>query len=136
MAYLKPPAFLSRIANPLAMRFGASRVATLVVPGRRTGRPTRVPLLPLDFEGARYLVSARGETEWVRNLRRAGGGELRIGGGSRRFTAEELPVAERPPVLAAYQKAAGWTVSALFRQLPDPKDHPVFKLSEPSGAAA
>lgn len=130
MTYLKPPSFVSRVANPLAMRFGGNRIATLTVAGRRTGKPTRVPVIPIDLDGVRYLVSARGEAEWVRNLRRAGRGALTRQRRSELFVAEEIPTADRGPVLAAYQKKAGWSVADLFRRLPEPRDHPVFKISE------
>lgn len=35
---------------------------------------------------------------------------------------------ERPPVIAAYRALAGKTVEAYWRKLPDPADHPVFRL--------
>jgi hypothetical protein len=86
----------------------------------------------LEHDGARYLVSARGETDWVRNLRAAGGdGELHARDATERFHATEVPVAERAPILTAYQKVAGKAVESLFAALPDPTDHPVFRL-EPS----
>ena len=69
MAYLKPPAFTRRLANPLAMRLNGRGVATLTVVGRRTGVPRKVPVIPVEVEGIRYLVSPYGESEWVRNLR-------------------------------------------------------------------
>ena len=72
MAYLKPPLFAKRVFNPLAMRFGISGTETLVVPRRRSGEPQRVPVIPVDYQGARYIVSTRGESDWVRNLREAG----------------------------------------------------------------
>lgn len=132
MAYLKPPLMTRRVLNPLAMRFGLGGTATLVVPGRRTGAPLRVPVIPVAHEGARYLVSTRGESDWVRNLRAAGTGELRTKGSAEPFRAVELPVDERPPVLEAYRAKAGRTVGGYFAKLPDPGDHPVFRL-EPSG---
>jgi hypothetical protein len=44
----------------------------LEVRGRKSGKTISLPVDPLDFEGRRYLVSARGETNWVRNARTAG----------------------------------------------------------------
>jgi deazaflavin-dependent oxidoreductase (nitroreductase family) len=133
MAYLKPPWFTRRIFNPLAMRFGISGVSTLAVPGRRTGQLLKVPVIPVDHAGARYLVSTRGESDWVRNLRTAGRAELRRGGTTERVRATELPVEERPSIIAAYQAKAGKTVDRYFTDLPDPADHPVFRL-DPSTA--
>lgn len=129
MAYLKPNWFARTVFNPLAMRFGIAGSVGLTTRGRRTGLPRRVPVLPVDHAGHRYLVSPRGDTEWVRNLRASGGGELRWrGGGPRSFRAVEIPVAERDPVLAAYREKAGRAVSGLFAKLPDAADHPVFRI--------
>ena len=128
MAYFRPPFFVRRIFNPIAMRFGISGTRTLAVRGRRTGEIRRVPVIPVDHDGARYLVSPRGETQWARNLRAAGEGELRSRQGQERFRAIEVPVADRPQVIAAYQAVAGRAVASFFTTLPDPADHPVFRL--------
>lgn len=126
MAYLAPPWFTRRVFNPLAMRLGISGTQTLVVAGRRSGRPMRVPVIPVEHGGRRYLVSTRGESDWVRNLRAAGGGELHRRGHVHRFAADELAVGDRPPVIAAYRAAVGRQVEVYFAKLPDPADHPVF----------
>ena len=125
-AYLAPNWFARKVWNPLAMRFGLPGTETLTVQGRRSGRPHSVPLVPVEHEGARYIVSARGETDWVKNLRAAGGGELGRRGCSQRFAADEIPVDRRAPVIDAYRAKAGRAVAGLFAKLPDPADHPVF----------
>jgi hypothetical protein len=58
------------------MRMGARGVVTLTVVGRRTGEPRKVPVIPVEVGQGRYLVSPYGESDWVRNLRAAGQGEL------------------------------------------------------------
>jgi deazaflavin-dependent oxidoreductase (nitroreductase family) len=129
MPYLRPPFVVRRFFNPIAMRFGIAGTKALVVRGRRTGEIRRVPIIPVDHAGGRYLVSPRGETDWVRNLRAAGGeGELRSKAGVERFQARELPVGERAPVIAAYRAVAGRAVKSFFDALPEPADHPVFRL--------
>jgi len=129
MPYIRPPIFVRRVFNPIAIRFGIGGTKALVVPGRRSGTPRRTAIIPVEHQGTRYLVSPRGETEWVRNLRAARGlGELQSRSGSQWFQAMELPVAERPPVIAAYRAVAGRAVASFFVQLPDPADHPVFRL--------
>jgi hypothetical protein len=121
--------FARKVFNPLAMRFGIGGTWTLAIPRRRSGDVQRLPVIPVEHEGARYVVSTRGESDWVRNLRAAGGeGELEGGGGTERFRAAEVPVAERPPIIEAYREAAGRTVEAYWKKLPDPADHPVFHL--------
>jgi len=125
--YLKPNWLISRVANPLLMRFGA--VPTLRVRGRSTGRWRSVPVNVLELDGERYLVAPRGETDWVRNLRAAGGGQLQYG---RRpgepFTAVEVPDEEKPRVIEAYLARWGRQVGSQFETLPDPSDHPVFRI--------
>jgi hypothetical protein len=128
MAYRRPPFFVRNVFNPIAMRFGIGGTKTLAVPGRRTGKVHRVPVIPLEHAGARYLVSPRGETHWVRNLRVVGDAELGGGRASERIYATEVPVAERPAILTAYQNLAGKAVTSHFKALPEPSDHPVFRI--------
>jgi hypothetical protein len=129
MAYLKPGVFMRRVFNPLAMRFGIGGAVTLMVPDRSSGELQQLPIVPVEHDGGRYLVSVRGESEWVHNVRAAGGGELRTNGGSKPFRATEIPVEERPPVIAAYRESTT-NVDSYFEKLPDPADHPVFRIDE------
>ena len=131
MPYARPPLFVRRIFNPIAMRLEISGTRALAVRGRRSGVVHRVPVIPVEVDGVRYLVSPRGETDWVRNLRAAGEGELRgRKEGVCRFRATELPAAERAPVIAVYRKVAGRAVRSFFEAMPDPADHPVFRLDD------
>lgn len=136
MAYLKPPLLVAKVFNRIAMSTGIGGSETLTVPRRSTGASQSVPVIPCDLDGVRYLVSARGETVWVRNLRAADGrGSLqRRSEAPRQFVATELPTEQRGPVIAAYRAKAGKTVDPYFRQLPDPADHPVFALTFPTSA--
>lgn len=129
MAYLKPPLFVRRVFNPLAMRFGIGGAVTLCVQRRQTGQPQLLPVIPVEHDGGRYLVSTRGESDWVHNLRAAGGrGELRARGRTEQFRAVEVPVKQRALILAAYRGVAGKTVDSYFAKLPDAADHPVFQI--------
>jgi hypothetical protein len=47
-------------------------------------------------------VAARGETQWVRNLRAIGTGELRVGHRVESFRGRELADEDKVPVLRAY----------------------------------
>lgn len=124
--YLKPPVLLVRMANPLVRRLGLA--TTLSVRTRRTGRTQRLPVNVLADGQRRLLVAMGGETEWVRNLRAAGECELHRRGWHQRFTAVELPVAERPEIIDRYRAKWGWQVAKFFTTLPGPDDHPVFEL--------
>ena len=129
MAYLKPPVFVRKVFNPMAMRFGLSGSEKLVVPRRRSGEDQELPVIPVEHGGARYIVSTRGESDWVRNLRAAGGrGKLQTRGGESGFTATEVPTEEREPIIAAYREKAGKTVEAYWKKLPDAADHPTFRI--------
>ena len=101
MAYLRPPFFTRRVFNPLAMRFGLGGSATLVVAGRSTGAELRVPVIPVEVDGARYVVSTRGESDWVRNLRATGTGHLERRGSAEAFTATDMNVVAGVTALCA-----------------------------------
>ncbi|MFD6879024.1 MULTISPECIES: nitroreductase/quinone reductase family protein [unclassified Streptomyces] len=123
-------------------RLGISLAGTaeLSVPGRTSGRMQRIPVNPHRYEGAQYLVSARGHSQWVRNMRVAGGGELRVGRKVRAFTVTELtdPV-EKAAVLRAYLEKWGWEVNRFFQGVTAKSsdadlraaaaDHPVFRVT-------
>ena len=77
--YIRPGFLITRVANPILTHLG--RFPALIVPGRRSGRLLTVSMAePYDFGGRRYLVSGRGETHWVRNLRAAGRATFRTHG--------------------------------------------------------
>ena len=76
----------------------------LAVKGRTSGEWRTTPVNLLSHDGRRYLVAPRGETQWVRNLRAAGTGELRVGHRAESFRGRELTDDEKLPVLRAYLK--------------------------------
>jgi deazaflavin-dependent oxidoreductase (nitroreductase family) len=129
MVYLKPPGF-TRVVNPVISRLRTGGVEQLTVIGRRTGRLRHVPVIPVRVGRRRYLVSPFGETEWVRNLRAAGRGELHGHGSRESFVANEVPVDQRIEVINAYRRVVGGSVERCFRSLPDPGDHPVFIIEQ------
>ncbi|MFF3331643.1 nitroreductase family deazaflavin-dependent oxidoreductase [Streptomyces sp. NPDC002888] len=119
--------------------FSLLGTAEMSVRGRKSGRMQRIPVNPHTFEGTQYLVSARGHSQWVRNMRAAGGGELRVGRRARTFTAVELPDEEKLPILRAYLKKWGWEVNQYFKGVTAKSsdeeivaaagDHPVFRIT-------
>jgi len=110
----------------------------LAVRGRTSGAWRTTPVNLLDHGGRRYLVSARGEGQWVRNLRVAGSGELRVGQRTEAFRGRELSDEEKVPVLRAYLKRWKVEVGAFFDGVgPDSSDteilaiaakHPTFEV--------
>jgi deazaflavin-dependent oxidoreductase (nitroreductase family) len=124
--YLKPGWLTSRALNPLLMRLGM--IPTLAVRGRTSGEWRTVPVNVLELDGQRYLVAPRGDTQWVRNLRATGRGELRWRGRIEPFRATEIPDYEKPRLIEAYLGRWGSQVKGYFNALPSPADHPVFRI--------
>jgi len=116
-----------------------SDTVTLEVKGRRSGAVRSTVVTCVEHEGTRYLVSPRGESEWVRNVRAAGGEAAIRRRGRRRVRLEELPAEQRAPVIKAY---LGKTATATRQHFGvDPKAempefeaiagrHPVFRVIE------
>ena len=110
----------------------------LAVRGRTSGVWRTTPVNLLDHQGQRYLVSPRGEGQWVRNLRAAGTGELRVGRRTEPFRGRELSDEEKTPVIRAYLKLWKFEVGVFFDGVgPDSSDaeilaiaaeHPVFEV--------
>ncbi|MBC3760410.1 nitroreductase/quinone reductase family protein [Quadrisphaera oryzae] len=141
--YLAPGWFTARVFNPAVARltrWGLPLAGSreLAVRGRSTGEWRTTPVNPLVVGGVRYLVAPRGHTQWVRNLRVAGAGELRLGRRAEAFTAVELADAEKLPVLREYLRRWAWEVGAFFdgvgagatdeELLAAAPKHPVFRL--------
>jgi len=125
--YVRSGFVMVRLVNPIVQRLGGTLV--LIVVGRRSGQPRTVPLgRPFEDAGTRYLVGGGGETEWVRNLRAAGRGQLRFHGATTPFRAVEIDGEERDRLVTAYRAKQGRTVASFFRALPATADHPVFRV--------
>jgi deazaflavin-dependent oxidoreductase (nitroreductase family) len=86
----------------------------LYVRGRKSGELRSNPVNLLIFEGEKYLVAPRGVTQWVRNLRVAGEGQLRVGRRVEHFKPVELNDDEKPALLRAYLKRWKWEVGMFF----------------------
>ena len=128
--YLRPPWSQRHIGNRLAPFFQRKLLSKLSVRGRRSGRWHTVPVAVLDHEGERYLISYRGASDWARNLEASHTGRLAQRGRVEEITVEEVPVEERAPLLEVYTErfARMPTVGVVLRKLPDPADHPTFRI--------
>ncbi|ONM46645.1 nitroreductase/quinone reductase family protein [Nocardia donostiensis] len=130
--YLRPTGIdpiMSRFMN-LLPKLGISVFGSrlLAVRGRTSGewRTTMVNVMT-DADSAKYLVAPRGHTQWVRNLRVAGGGELRLGRKVETFTATEVADADKLPLLRDYLRRWGWEVNRFFEGVT--KDSPDAELA-------
>jgi deazaflavin-dependent oxidoreductase (nitroreductase family) len=147
--YVMPTSAVGRLAGRLLngsvaalTRWGVpvagSRV--LAVRGRASGQWRTTPVNPLTLDGVTYLLAPRGHTQWVRNLRAAGQGELRVGRRAVAFTAVELADTEKPPIMREYLRRWKWEVGQFFDDLDEGSDEarllaaapgfPVFRVSE------
>ena len=125
MAYLKPPWFTRTVFNKVAMATGMSNTEKLTVTRRRSKQPQEIPVIPVDVGGTKYVVSTRGESDWVKNLRADANAKI----GSKAYVAREIPEQDRLPILTAYREKAGRAVEGYFRKLPQEGDHPVFVVT-------
>src|SRR4051795_10526578 len=139
--YVQPGWFTRHIFNGLvaaATRAGLSVWGSRVleVRGRTSGEWRSTPVNLLTLADRRYLVAPRGVTQWVRNLRVAGEGRLRLGRRTEEFRATEVGDDDKVEILRAYLRrwkaevgvffggvGAGSTDEEIRRIAPD---HPVF----------
>jgi deazaflavin-dependent oxidoreductase (nitroreductase family) len=142
--YKQPGWFTQHVFNPTIAgltRMGVSVWGSRVlrVKGRKSGEIRTVPVNLLTVDGTRYLVAPRGETQWVRNLRAAGGnGELALGKKIEAFHATEIADTDKEAILRAYLKRWKAEVGVFFDGVDakSPKEeveriaplHPVFVL--------
>jgi deazaflavin-dependent oxidoreductase (nitroreductase family) len=144
--YVRPDWFTVNVFNRIVAwltRIGVSVYGSrvLAVRGRKSGEWRTTPVNVLIFHGERYLLAPRGVTEWVRNIRVSGTGELRVGSRREPISVVEIPDAEKPPILRAYLKKWAFEVGIFFEGVgadaPDSKlleaapKHPVFRLTAP-----
>jgi deazaflavin-dependent oxidoreductase (nitroreductase family) len=146
--YVEPGWFTRNVFNPVVRGLTRAGVSVwgsreLRVRGRKSGEWRTTPVNLLTHQGDRYLVAPRGETQWVRNLRVAGEGELRVGKQTEGFRAVELADHEKVEVLRAYLKRWKAEVGMFFDGVgPDAPDeqlrriapnHPVFRITSTNG---
>lgn len=142
--YQRPGWFTKHIFNRLVAlltRLGLSVWGSRVlqVRGRTSGVLRETPVNVLTLDGTRYLVAPRGETQWVRNLRVAGDGALRLGRRLEQFRAVEIGDIDKPPILRAYLRRWKAEVGVFFAGVSaDSSDdelrriapqHPVFRIT-------
>lgn len=143
LRYLEPDWLTRHVFNRLVRRLTRMGVSVrgsreLRVRGRSSGEWRSTPVNLLTVADQRYLVAPRGVTQWVRNVRAAGGGELRLGRRVDVFRAEEVADQDKPAILRPYlelwKAETGTFFEGLDAQATDdelvaagPK-HPVFRI--------
>jgi len=145
--YQKPDWFTKNVFNKAVQ--GLTRIGVSVwgsrilrVKGRKTGEWRSHPVNLLRYQKQQYLVAPRGLTQWVRNIRAAGEGELVLGGRVQPFRAVEINDADKVPILRDYLKRWKFEVGMFFdgvsAESPESElrriapDHPVFRVESKS----
>ncbi len=142
MTVYHKPSPITQVMNRLLCAAASAGITpghmiTIEVKGRRSGETRSTIVNTVDYNGQRYLVSPRGETQWVRNVRAAGGQATIRHGGRTEVRLEEVPAAERAAVLQVYLRKNAMATKAHFGI--DPKapleeferiaaQHPVFRV--------
>jgi deazaflavin-dependent oxidoreductase (nitroreductase family) len=113
----------------------------LEVPGRKSGEIRTTPVNLLDLDGEQYLVSPRGEGQWVRNVRANDGGLALVLGRKRTsYIATPVDGDAQVPILRAYLKRWKFEVGQFFDGVDHTSSdedlaaiaprHPIFRLTE------
>jgi deazaflavin-dependent oxidoreductase (nitroreductase family) len=141
--YVVPGWFTRNVFNRLVAALTKLGVSVwgsriLAVRGRKSGEWRTTPVNLLTHADRRYLVAPRGTTQWVRNLRAAGTGELRVGRHVEPFEAIEIADADKPDILREYLRRWRAEVGVFFggvdANAPEEEllriapDHPVFEV--------
>ncbi|MET8805425.1 nitroreductase/quinone reductase family protein [Streptomyces sp. NPDC004546] len=129
--YVRPSWAARVIGSRMARLFKPDVVSLLSVPGRTTGVWRSTAVAVLTHVGEEYLLAAYGDTEWSRNLRASKTGRLTRRGRTRNFTAVEVDPADLTALVETYLRQFGKlpTVDRTFQSLPDPADHPAFRIT-------
>lgn len=129
--FLKPSGFERAAGKTFAalvrLGIGMPHHFVLEVRGRKSGRVFSTPVNLLIHEGRKYLVAARGETNWVRNARAGGTVTLRKGSRNEEYKVREVAVAERPPLLKEFLDRFAFSVQQYY---PVPKGSPASAFAE------
>jgi deazaflavin-dependent oxidoreductase (nitroreductase family) len=141
--YVRPGWFTTHVFNRIVAwltRVGISVYGSriLAVRGRTSGEWRTTPVNLLAHDGQRYLVAPRGVTQWVRNIRASGAGELRVGRRHEPIRVAEVSNDEKPALLRAYLKRWKFEIGAFFQGVgPDAPeaelqriapDYPIFRI--------
>jgi deazaflavin-dependent oxidoreductase (nitroreductase family) len=131
-------AFVSVLA-----RAGVGPIHLLTTRGSKSGQPHTIPVVPVDYNGRRWLVAPYGAVTWVHNVRAGGQVSLRFGRGTREYVAREVSAEEAGPILKRYLAIASKTRARFTATQASPVEdfvaeadrHPVFELiAKGSGA--
>jgi deazaflavin-dependent oxidoreductase (nitroreductase family) len=107
LPWFRAPSAGERVFNQVfgfvvGLGLGFSYNYLLQVRGRKSGKIYSTPIDLLELGGKRFLVAARGRTQWVRNAEAAGEVALKKGRLRQSFRLRALSDQEKPEILKAY----------------------------------
>jgi deazaflavin-dependent oxidoreductase (nitroreductase family) len=109
----------------------------LQVQGRKSGRTYSTPVDVLNYQGKRFLVAPRGETQWVRNARASGQVWLKKALRRQAYSLRAVGDHDKPEILREYLSRFKLTVQRYFPVEADARleafseiasQYPVFEL--------
>jgi deazaflavin-dependent oxidoreductase (nitroreductase family) len=122
----------------LKLGIGAKSSYLLTTTGRKTGQPRTTPVILVETDGQRWLVSPYGQVSWVHNVRATPEVTLRRGRTTEILHADQATPDVAGPILKRYLRQARVTAPFFDATTDDPPQsftaeadrHPVFKLTE------
>jgi len=129
------------LMKPLVrLGIGGKSTYLLTTTGRRTGQQRTTPVVLVENDGDRWLVSPYGMVAWVHNARAQPEVTLRHGRRAETLNAEEVDPVTAGPVLQRYVRNVRVTAPYFDAKGDDPVEkfieeaprHPLFKLTATS----
>ncbi len=108
----------------------------LTTTGRKSGKPRQTPVIVMQQNDLRWIVSPYGDTGWVRNARAGGGVSIRRGFRNEAIGLEEVDAQTAAPVLQDYVRDVPITRPYFDVTVDSPREafaveapkHPVFRV--------
>jgi deazaflavin-dependent oxidoreductase (nitroreductase family) len=130
------------VTSMLRLGVGSKSNYLLTTTGRRTGQKRTTPVILVETDTERWLVSPYGPVAWVHNVRASPEVLLRRGKKAEQLHAEEVDSETAGPVLQRYVSQVRVTAPFFDARRGDPvarfveeaPRHPVFRLTKGSEA--
>ena len=130
------------VAAMVRLGVGGKSTYILTTTGRRTGQERTTPVILVENNAERWLVSPYGTVAWVHNVRAQPGVSLRRGTKTETVRAEEVGPETAGPILQRYVREVRVTAPFFDAKRDDPVKsfveeapcHPVFRLIGPEAA--
>lgn len=126
------------MASMLQLGIGPKSSYLLTTRGRKTGQSRTTPVILVEADGQRWLVSPYGHVGWVHNVRAVPEVSLRRGRTTQALFAREVGADQAGPVLKSYVRQVKVTAPFFDAKVDDPTPsfiaeahrHPVFQLTQ------